>query len=227
MDGIRVLRGVWFALVASSLSAGEEARDLSLAGAPWKLSLSALGSCDGSGIAALPDGPDDLGLAPDQALIAGRGGDLVSPGDSRVGRAMLKGGIGFTSSPSDFLLTLEADYFFTNGLAVGPLFQLGLWDDPFIFAPTLNFKGVFDLPEVRRLKPLVEGGLGLAYMDADRRHGGADDTGFLLDFGGGLQYFVDDRIAVGSEVLFNFVPGEVLGDHFFFSWQLVTLNFLF
>jgi hypothetical protein len=231
--------GAWLAILVvrlPMLSGGEGAQDLSLAGALGNLSLGSAYSSDG---AYSDEGPrisappvslrsDVLALAAaDGAPAGGGGGALVGHGDSRVGRAMLKGAIGFTLSPSDFLLALEADYFVTNGFAVGPLFQFGLWDDPFILAPSLNFKGVFDLPEVEGLKPIVEGGLGLVYMDEHHRHWDADETGFLLNFGGGLQYFIDDPIAIGSEILFNFIPDEVLGDHFFFSWQLVTVSFLF
>jgi len=138
---------------------------------------------------------------------------------------MAKGGLGFTLSPTDFLLTAEADYFFTNNFAIGPLLQFGIDDDPFLFAPTVNFKGVFDLPQVPRLKPIVEGGLGLVYRDD--AHPDRSETDFLINFGGGFQYFLGDEVALGNEILFNFIPGEVNGDSFFFSWQMLTISFMF
>jgi hypothetical protein len=165
-----------------------------------------------------PAGPAAPGVFPVEPLGAG---------DSRVGRATVKGGLGFTSSPTDFLIALEGSYFLTNDLAVGPLFQLGIDDDPFIFAPSLNVRYLFDLRGLPRLRPLAEGGIGLVYESEDSGPRTRDETGFLIDFGGGFQYFLTDRVAVGSEILFNFIPDEVLGDHFFLSWQVLAVSFLF
>src|SRR5262245_21832588 len=63
----------------------------------------------------------------------------------RQGHLAAKTGLGFILSPTDFLLILQGDYFLTQNLSIGPLFQFGVSDDPFIFAPTVNVQWMFDL----------------------------------------------------------------------------------
>ncbi len=138
----------------------------------------------------------------------------------------IKGGLGFTLNPTDFLMVLQFDYFFARTFSVGPLLQFAV-DDRFIFAPTLNFQAAFNLPGVDRLEPFVQGGLGLAYMTKGSGSDFEDDTGFLFNFGGGVEFFVLNNLSVGSDILFNIMPDEVLDKRFFFSWQLVTFRFQF
>jgi hypothetical protein len=141
----------------------------------------------------------------------------------------LKGGVGFTVDPSSFLLTLQADFFLIDLLAVGPLVQLGVSDHNTILAPTLNFQFVFDLPwqEVEALKPTAQFGLGFAYLHKNHRQGHDDDVGFLVNFGFGAEYFLTSQVALGTNFLFNFLPHETLDVDFFFSWQVVTVRFQF
>ncbi len=160
-------------------------------------------------------------------LLEGAEGSIR--GLPRKGHAAVKGGLGFTLSPTDFLLIFEADYFLSDHIAVGPLLQFGVDDDPFIFAPTVNFQAMFDIPDLEIVKPFVQGGLGVAYMDErlPRHRGWRDDVGFLFNFGGGVEVFVTEHLSLGNNILFNILPVEVLGDHFFFSWQFVTVRFQF
>jgi hypothetical protein len=204
------------ASVPAALAGAEDPGD-GARGNPVRLPLAALFADEP------PPPPQPVGPAAPRAFPV----EPLGAGDSRVGRAAVKGGLGFTLGPTDFLLALEGSYFLTNDLAVGPLFQLGIDDDPFIFAPSLNARYLFDLRGLGRLRPLVEGGIGLVYECEDIGPRDRDETGFLFNFGGGFQYFLTDGVAVGSEVLFNFVPDEVLGDRFFFSWQVLAVSFFF
>jgi hypothetical protein len=138
----------------------------------------------------------------------------------------VQAGLGFTASPTDFLLALELDWFVTNNFAVGPLLQFGVDDHPFIFAPTFDFMGMFDIGD-SPVKPFVQGGLGLAYYNEQHRHGSDDEAGFLINLGGGGDFFVAPRVALGTDMLFNIITTGALGDHFFFSWQVITVRFLF
>lgn len=138
-------------------------------------------------------------------------------------------GGGFTLSPDAGLLATGIEYELAPGLGLGPLLQLGLDDDVIIVAPTGGFRYRFDLshsadPVVRRLEPFVQAGLGFAYIDKDRR-GRSDREGsaFLLNGGLGLDVRVDPRLSLGSAILFNGMPADgAAGEHFFFSWQLLT-----
>lgn len=168
-------------------------------------------------------------------VAAGRATSASSPGTAagppstlRRGTMSAGGAVGFTVDPETFLMTGAGDYFLSDNLAVGPLLQLGLADDRLMFAPTANVKAVFDLPGpgFERLKPFAQGGLGLAYIQKDRR-GDDDDVGFLLNFGFGADYFLTERFSLGNSVLFNITPDKVRGENFFFSWQFVSASFRF
>ena len=142
------------------------------------------------------------------------------------------GAIGFTVDPTCFLAAFEAGYGVTDNLQVGPLLQVGASDDRTIVAPSANVKYLFDLPDVPepldRLKPFVQAGLGLVYMEKERRgRPDKDDTGFLMNVGFGFQYYLTRRFALGNNVLFNIMPDDVVDDHFFFSWQFVSGTFRF
>jgi len=145
----------------------------------------------------------------------------------RAGTWSARSGIGFTEDPTTFLLALGADYFVTEDVSVGPLLQFGLDDDPFIFAPTLHVQYTLDLADIDSLKPYLQAGLGFAYMQDYKRNGDEDDLGFLINTGAGLDWYFDERMAVGTSFLLNALPDEVLNEEFFFSWQVVTLRFLF
>ena len=161
-----------------------------------------------------------------------RGGGAADPAGMsigpRAGRPSVKAAMGFTLEPGTFLLSLGADYFFTDRFNLGPLLQLGISDDRIILAPTLSFQWLFDLPpDMERWKPFLQWGLGLAYLEKDNRSGRNDDTGFLVNFGFGFEYYLTGQISLGNNLLFNFMPDRVLDEHFFFSWQFVTARFTF
>jgi hypothetical protein len=143
----------------------------------------------------------------------------------------LRGGLGFTLDPGTCLLAFEAAYNVLEPLRVGPLLQLGVSDNRVILAPSLNVEYAFDLApleaDLAKLRPFVQGGAGFAYFHKDHRRGDNDDVGFLLNFGFGFEYYLTEGFALGSNMLFNFLPADALGDHFFFSWQFVTATFRF
>ncbi len=143
----------------------------------------------------------------------------------------VRGGLGFTLDPDTFLLSFAGDYALSEQFSLGPLLQLGLSGDDTIVAPTLNAQYSFDLhgmgPELSRLNPFVQGGLGFAFIHEDLRFGEDDDLGFLFNLGFGVEYDLTDRFALGNNLLFNIMPDEVNQENFFFSWQFATIRFRF
>ncbi|MFO0982886.1 MAG: hypothetical protein U1E76_14340 [Planctomycetota bacterium] len=137
-----------------------------------------------------------------------------------------EGGLGFTADPDTFLLALEGLFWVQPHVGVGPLVQLGVSDRRTLVAPSVNVRGVIDLEQqgLERVKPYVEGGVGFTYLHEDHRRGDDDDLGLLLDVGGGLNFQVNQHLDVGTGVLFNFMPVEVLDERFFFSWRIVSLT---
>lgn len=153
-----------------------------------------------------------------------------NPQNSRRGPEglSLRAAMGFTLDPDTFLLASQVDYRFADGLSLSPLVQLGLSDDDVLLAPSFNLKYTFDLSTEQRkipVKPFMEGGVGFCYLHKEHRRGDDDEVGFLLNFGFGADFYVTDRVALGSNVLFNVLPGEVLGEHFFFTWEFIALRF--
>ena len=139
---------------------------------------------------------------------------------------------GFTADPGTFLLAFEAPFEVAERLTVGPLVQLGLSDDWTIVAPTANVRYAFDLSDssnadVRKLRPFIQGGLGFGYLEKDRRRGDDDDTRFLFNLGGGVEYYLTDNVALGSNMLLNVLPDSAVGENVFFSWQLGSVRFVF
>jgi hypothetical protein len=151
-----------------------------------------------------------------------------APSPQRSGAAV-SGGLGFTESPDTVLLSGQVDFPVNEDLVVGPLLQLGLDDDETIVAPSLNLKHPFRLdsdgyPEVR---PFVQGGAGFAYLEKERRSGDDDDIGLLLNAGVGVELHLDSSTYLSSTLMLNFLPGEVMDEDVFLSWQVIQLGWRF
>jgi opacity protein-like surface antigen len=164
--------------------------------------------------------------APRTSPPAAEGGSYSGAEEDREGHWIGEAGAGFTSSPDTFLLTVEGDYYFDQHVALGPLLQLGLSGDDTIIAPTANVRYVFDAAETP-FKPFVQGGAGFAYLEKDGRRGDDDDIGFLFNFGGGTDFRISDNMQLGTGVMFNFLPGDVLGEDYFFSWRVLSVGVRF
>ena len=141
----------------------------------------------------------------------------------------VRGGIGFMASPEAFLMNFEGEYRFPANVALGAAMQLGLKSKLTVVSPVAYGRYIFAMDQAsseqaRRLEPYLQFGTGLTHRDRDSR---GDDTGFLLNFGGGLDYRLDDSVSVGTRMLFNFVPGNVFGDAFYFSWEMASFRWHF
>ncbi len=164
---------------------------------------------------------------------------LVFQDLSRRGVISLRTSLGLTLDPSTYLMTLDAGYFVTPSWSLGPLFQLGLSDDDFLLAASVNFRKVYDIEirehgeedddnQLNRLKPFYQFGAGVLFIDEDNPGlADDDDAGLLLNLGVGVDLYLNDRVSFGTSVLFNFLPSEVGDEHFFLSWQIGTLAFHF
>jgi hypothetical protein len=164
-----------------------------------------------------------------QSRTAGRPG-----GPPPEGVFSIQGGLGFTADPDTFLLEAEGNYSFGRGVSFGPAMQLGLSDNRVLLSPMVYARYGFDLRrtdlgELRRLTPYVQAGPGLTYIDHDGRGRGRDrdDVGFLVSFGFGADYPISEHLDLGTRVLFNILPSDVLGENFYFSWQLAALRYRF
>jgi hypothetical protein len=148
-----------------------------------------------------------------------------TPEDSRWSAHL---GGGFTASPGAGLIGLGLEYDVAPQLGFGPLMQLAVDDHDLIVAPSLNTRLRFDLSDsddsvLRRIQPFIQGGVGFAYVDKDRRGRDREDTELMLNGGAGMEYRVAPSLSLGTSVLFNGMPVDsAAGERFFFSWQILT-----
>ncbi len=139
------------------------------------------------------------------------------------------GGLGFSAGPTTFALDGDAAYALDEHMSIGPRIQLGFSNKKTIVTPTLNFRYAFDMnlspdPSARKLTPFFQAGIGLGYIRKERSSGHIDDTGFLFNLGGGVEWSLGGA-TLGSNLMFNVLPSETAGENFYFSWQLITLRF--
>ena len=138
---------------------------------------------------------------------------------SSIGFAVLDG-------EATFLTNLEGDFFFTHNLSLGGQMLFSTNSDVFAMGMQGVAKYTFDLRNVdswlEPLKPHTQILMGLLIVDAP-----VVDTsaGFLGGFGFGADYFLNSRLAVGTDMLFQF-SSEAAVDFGFF-WKFANVKYLF
>ena len=151
----------------------------------------------------------------------------VSAADANRGWAF-EAGLGFTAGPSSFLMQFEAPYRFGSQISLGPQLQIGVSDSVTLVAASANARLSFDLSgssneALKKIKPFVNGGLGLAFVD--RKF--VDEVGFLIGLGFGVAYDITERVGVQSAMQFNIIPGGAAGEKFYYTWQLAGIRYRF
>lgn len=116
-------------------------------------------------------------------------------------------GIGFLGNTPDstaFALNLNADYFLMPQLSIGPLVQFAFTGDLFQVGTSGQVKYWFSLPGVdSRLKLNVQGGIGFLYADRFK-----SDASWLIPIGVGLDYALNNNLALTATFLLNFTDVE-------------------
>jgi len=148
--------------------------------------------------------------------------------DDRV-RASVGFSLGFfADDPGGVNLGFELPIEINRNLSVGPWVTLGLADDFLLVSATANVRYHFDVFESRKLsklRPFLQGGMGITYYDDDRVPD--DDLGFLLNMGLGADYEISDHVLLGSNMMFNTVPTFRPGRAFYWSWQFLEVRYRF
>jgi hypothetical protein len=172
------------------------------------------------------------------ALLVGPSGPALAQADEgwSVG-----GGIGLTASPTSFLMQLDLPYHFGNGASVGPQLQIGVTGGTTVVSFAANGRYDFDVSMgnadfISDLRPFINGGIGLSYIQQGANIprfwwlGGNDGIGFLMEFGGGLAYQLNDHVSLETAMQFNIIPdgaGPRDNDHFYWSWQMLGVRYHF
>lgn len=110
------------------------------------------------------------------------------------------GFLGNTPDGTAFALNMHGDRFLTRSFSIGPLMQLGVTGDMTQVGLSGQGKYWIDIPDTSdKLKLVLQGGLGFAHADLR-----GSDTSWLIPLGVGLDYKVDERMALTSTFLLNF-----------------------
>ncbi len=139
-------------------------------------------------------------------------------------------GIGFIDDPNGLLLNFEAPYAFDQWVSAGPMLQVGIDDNNTVIAPTASVTiTIPDLPgeDFDRFHPFGLVGMGFAYIEDDNRRNDNSSVGFLVNFGVGIEFEVSERLSIGSQMMFNFLPETTLDEDFFYSWQVGGIRISF
>lgn len=143
----------------------------------------------------------------------------------------VQAGIGFTADPETFLMNFDAPYSFNEWISFGPAMQVGIAGSRILVAPTGNLRVTIpDLPgrAFDRVRPYAIAGMGFAVIENDNgRRDGDAATGFLIDFGAGVEYQVSEKVFLGTQMIFNVLPDRVKREDFYFAWQLAGIRFAF
>ena len=159
-----------------------------------------------------------------------RGRDRYESSQKNDSRFAVRGGIGFTEGPDSFLMNLDIETMARDEVAVGLGLQLGVDDDFVILSPTLFTRYIFDFSgfenkTMKKLRPFLQGGAGLTYMEENRPGRDRDATDFLINIGAGVDFPLDDSISIGTRMLVNLIPGEVLDQRVYFNWEILSVRY--
>lgn len=124
-----------------------------------------------------------------------------------------------TADGTAFALGLYGDYYLTHGFSIGPLLQAGFTDNLFQLGLSAQAKYTFTIPDIPRLKPHVQAGLGFIHADLDGRNGNSgNDTSFLIPLGIGAEYRLTQSVSLDSAVLVNFNDLDYRDGDAFMTW---------
>jgi len=149
--------------------------------------------------------------------------------DDDRARFSMAASLGFLADdPGGVSLGFEAPIEFNRHFSLGPWATVALADDFVLVSGTANARYHFDVFEgkrLSRLRPFLQGGLGVAYYDDDRVND--DETGFLVNMGLGADYETSEHVSIGSQMMFNAVPTFEPDRAFYFTWQFLQVRYRF
>jgi hypothetical protein len=136
----------------------------------------------------------------------------------------------FLPSQSGFLWQVDAQYRVAPAVSIGGFMQVSPFTGGTLFSIAADGRYHFDLgaqsnEALSKLTPYAGVGFGLSHVGSD--FGDASDNAALFSFIVGVEYDVTDHVAVTSDMRFNVLAGELFGDSFYYSWQMVGARYRF
>jgi len=121
----------------------------------------------------------------------------------RTGRWTVGGDLGVTEDPTLVGLNVNVHYYITDEVAVGPLLQYDLWDDDHIFGVAGRVRYNAVLAGSKVVRPYGQAGIGFVNFKHEDLFDGDSKTTYLFPVGGGLEFKLNDALALDANVLFN------------------------
>ncbi len=137
-------------------------------------------------------------------------------GLGKVGDYIGTGGIGFTASPSTFLLAPQLEYVYREDLTIAGAAQIGLSEGVLFTGGGI---ARWSLGSHAYIKPSFEAGIGIALASGIL----SKSFGVHILTGIGVDYVLSKDMTIGTMLRLNFAP-PLQG--FFISWPLITARFL-
>ncbi len=163
-------------------------------------------------------------------LLGTAGSALAQSGGGNFPTVTVGGNVGFirTTQATGLLeLGLEAPIHITKNYSVGPWMQLGVAKSTveLLFSANSRYTvDVFTTGNLRKLRPYLQGGLGVAYLKVKGAKGIAE---FMINMGLGAEYQLSDHMFVASDVMFNIPVSAAGGAGTTTSWQFASLRYRF
>ena len=121
----------------------------------------------------------------------------------RQGRWQVGANVGITDDPTLVGLTALVNYYVTDSIAVGPLFQYGFRDQDSVFGVSGQVRYSVVLPGNNIIRPYGQLGIGFIEFDVHDLFKGKSTTTFLVPVGGGAEFKLADKLTLDANILFN------------------------
>jgi hypothetical protein len=141
------------------------------------------------------------------ASLAASAGDFKT----RQGSWVIGGGLGFTEDPQLFGLEALVNYYITDEISVGPLFQFELSGRDQVLGLTGMVKYSALLKDSGVVRPYGQLGIGFAEFRVDDLFDGKRKTTYLFPVGGGMEFKLLEKLWLDGNILFNLSPEIFIG----------------
>ena len=133
---------------------------------------------------------------------------------SRSGHVSLGGDVGLTIDPELFAGQAAVDYYLTDSVAVGPLFQAGTGREGIFWGLSGQVKYSAALANTDTIRPYGTLGIGFVNFYFNDINDRKMKTSFLVPVGGGFEFEVADDLTLDTNILFNAAEDIFVGIYF-------------
>lgn len=174
----------------------------------WKVVAGAVAVAGWSGLALAQS--EEPAKAPGPAPAP----SLSSSLSSRSGHFAAGGSVGYALDPDMFAGQVGGEYYVTDEVAIGPLFQGGTGPDGKFWSLAGMVKYSAALRNTERVRPYGELGIGFSNLIFKDFNDGLQKTSFIFPVGGGAEFELTDQVSLDANVLFDVSEKVFVGLYF-------------